>query len=200
MTCKSHIWTKSYFTNICVLLYVIIYLEHGCLIDRQSQLWIQKAINQAFLWSISNRSGLWCHIIGACRRQWWLCRKHSNNVARHDETPVKSTLLSRDKNILFHVAWEWHYVVTFIHLEVARHALSVWLLLQCCDIRRIFFVVRYIIKHLFYESVWYYFETMQMTSQALSKFTENTRLRFVFSIQNLTRLVTSFLWFQNGID
>ena len=27
------------------------------------------------------------------------------------------------------------------------------------------------------------FETMQMTSQALSKFTENTRLRLVFSIQ-----------------
>ena len=46
----------------------------------------------------------------------------------------------------------------------------------------------------------YYFETMQMTSQALSKFTENTRLRLVFAIQNLTRLVTSFLWFQNGID
>ena len=46
----------------------------------------------------------------------------------------------------------------------------------------------------------YYFETMQMTSQALSKFTENTRLRLVFSIQNLTRLVTSFLWFQNSID
>ena len=46
----------------------------------------------------------------------------------------------------------------------------------------------------------YYFETMQMTSQTWSKFTENTRLRLVFSIQNLTRLVTSFLWFQNSID
>ena len=46
----------------------------------------------------------------------------------------------------------------------------------------------------------YYFETMQMKSQAWSKFTENTRLRLVFSIQNLTRLVTSFLWFQNSID
>ena len=45
----------------------------------------------------------------------------------------------------------------------------------------------------------YYFETMQMTSQAQSKFTENTRLWLVFSIQNLTRLVTSFLWFQNSI-
>ena len=46
----------------------------------------------------------------------------------------------------------------------------------------------------------YYFGTMQMTSQALSKFTENTRLRLVFSIQNLTRLVTSFAWFQNSVD
>ena len=46
----------------------------------------------------------------------------------------------------------------------------------------------------------YYFETMQMTSQDLPKFTENTRLRLVLSIQNLTRLVTSFLWFQNSID
>ena len=46
----------------------------------------------------------------------------------------------------------------------------------------------------------YYFEAIKMTSQAQSKFTENTRLRLVFSIQNLTRLVTSFLWFQNSKD
>ena len=46
----------------------------------------------------------------------------------------------------------------------------------------------------------YHFETIKMTSQAWSKFTETTRLRLVFSIQNLTRLVTSFLWFQNSID
>ena len=46
----------------------------------------------------------------------------------------------------------------------------------------------------------YYFETMQMTSQAQSKFTEITRLWLVFSIQNLTRLVTSILRFQNSID
>ena len=31
----------------------------------------------------------------------------------------------------------------------------------------------------------YYFKTMQMTSQAQSKFTENTHLRLVLSIQNL---------------
>ena len=46
----------------------------------------------------------------------------------------------------------------------------------------------------------YYFEAIKMTSQALSKFTENTRLWLVVSIQNLTRLVTSFLWFQNSRD
>ena len=46
----------------------------------------------------------------------------------------------------------------------------------------------------------YYFETMQMTSQTWSKFTENTRLRLVFCIQNLTGLVMSFLWIQNSID
>ena len=35
----------------------------------------------------------------------------------------------------------------------------------------------------------YYFEAMKMTSQTLSKFTENTHLWLVFSMQNLTRLV-----------
>ena len=46
----------------------------------------------------------------------------------------------------------------------------------------------------------YYFKTIEMTSQAWSRFTENTRLRLVFSTQNLTRLVKSFLWFQNSTD
>ena len=46
----------------------------------------------------------------------------------------------------------------------------------------------------------YYFETIKMMSQAWSKFTENTQLRLIFSIQNVTRLVTSFLWLQNSID
>ena len=45
-----------------------------------------------------------------------------------------------------------------------------------------------------------YFEAIKITSQAWSKFTENTRLRPVFSIQNLTRLVTSFIWLQNSKD
>ena len=47
----------------------------------------------------------------------------------------------------------------------------------------------------------YYFETNRNHVTSLVKFTENTRLRLVLSIQNLTRLVTtSFLWFQNSID
>ena len=48
----------------------------------------------------SNRSSLWRHMLETCRMLGRLCRKHSNNVARHDKTPVKSTLSSRDKNIL----------------------------------------------------------------------------------------------------
>ena len=48
----------------------------------------------------SNRSGLRRHMLETCRRLRRLCRKRSNNVARHDKIPVKSTLLSRDKNIL----------------------------------------------------------------------------------------------------
>ena len=42
----------------------------------------------------------------------------------------------------------------------------------------------------------YYFITIKMTSG----FTENTRLQLLFSIQNLTGLVTSILWFQDSID
>ena len=96
----------------------------------------------------SNRSGLWRHMLKTCRRLRRLCRKRSNNVARHDKTPVKSTIVARhDKTPVkstivarheFHVAKEWHYIVTFTHLEVAIHALSVCPLLQCCDIRHNF--------------------------------------------------------------
>ena len=46
----------------------------------------------------------------------------------------------------------------------------------------------------------YYFET-KMTSQKPSQSSQRIiRLRLVFSIKNLTRRVTSFLWFQNSID
>ena len=35
-----------------------------------------------------------------CHRLRRLCRKHSNNVARHDKAPVKSTLLLRDMSFI----------------------------------------------------------------------------------------------------
>ena len=92
--------------------------------------------------------------------------------------------------------------MTSTHLEVAIQALSVCLLLQCCDIRHNFLVSSGMLQNTYSmkQPDLYCFETMQMTSQAQSKLAENTRLRLVFSIQNLTRLVTSFLWFQNSID
>ena len=48
----------------------------------------------------------------------------------------------------------------------------------------------------------YYFKTIKVTSQAQSVHREYspTRLQLVFSIQDLTRLMTSFLWFQNCKD
>ena len=50
----------------------------------------------------SNLSDLWRHMLETCRRLR-LCRKRSNNVARHDKTPVKSTLLlSRDMSFMLH--------------------------------------------------------------------------------------------------
>ena len=46
----------------------------------------------------------------------------------------------------------------------------------------------------------YCFEAIKNGVESLSKFTDNTRLQLVFSIQNLTKLVTSFLCLQNSID
>ena len=51
-----------------------------------------------------------------------------NSVARHDQTPVKSTLLSRDRNIMsrdMSFLSRRSDIMTFIHLEVAIHSLSV---------------------------------------------------------------------------
>ena len=72
---------------------IIIYLEHACLIDRQSRLWIKKSIDKA----CDGR-----HMLETCRKLRRLCCKHSNNVARHDKTPIKSTLLSRDMSFMSH--------------------------------------------------------------------------------------------------
>ena len=37
------------------------------------------------------------HIIGTCCMLTWFCRKHSNSIWPHDNTPVKSTFLSGNK-------------------------------------------------------------------------------------------------------
>ena len=51
----------------------------------------------------------------------------------------KSTFYLATKNILSHdtsfMPLMLQYVMSFIHLEVAIHAFSVWLLVQCCDTR-----------------------------------------------------------------
>ena len=62
----------------------------------------------------------------------------------------------------------------------------------------IFAAVAQCIKNTYYmkQPDLYYVEAIKMTSQAWLKFTENTRLRLVFSIKNLTRLVTSFYGFK----
>ena len=46
----------------------------------------------------------------------------------------------------------------------------------------------------------YYFETIKMTSQAWSNFVWRIRAAGEYSLWTLTRFVTSFAWFQNGID
>ena len=65
-------------------------------------------------------------MLETCCRLRRLCRKRSNNVARHDKTPVKSTLSSRDMSFMSFMSRrsDINDVVAFIHLEVAVHALS----------------------------------------------------------------------------
>ena len=49
----------------------------------------------------------------------WLCHKHSDNVVRHDETPVKSTTLSHEMDIISRVSdislWPMHLEVQYAH-------------------------------------------------------------------------------------
>ena len=46
----------------------------------------------------------------------------------------------------------------------------------------------------------YYFETIKMSSQAWSNFVSRIWVAGEYSLRTLTRLVTSFAWFQNSID
>ena len=49
----------------------------------------------------SDRSGLWRHMLVELVVGWdYYVANIQNNVARHDKTAVKSTHLSRDKNML----------------------------------------------------------------------------------------------------
>ena len=97
----------------------------------------------------SNILGLWRHIIGTFRRLRWLCRKHSNIVARHDKTPFKSTLLLRDKILCRATRVSCRVGVTlccdFYTLRSCNTC--IFSLTTCAGLR-------YIIKHLFYETAW----------------------------------------------
>ena len=85
---------------IWCLMHMIFYnIPRAWLLNRSPvPVMVLKSNRQACLWSKSDRSGLWRHIISTCRRLRWLCCKHSNNVARRDKTPVKSTLFARNKS------------------------------------------------------------------------------------------------------
>ena len=107
----------------------------------------------------SNRSGLWHHIIETCRRLRWLCRKHSNNVARHDKIPVKSILLSRGKDILSHdTSLMSRRCDIMLWLYTFRSCNRCIFSLTTCAVLRpttyLLLSVWYIGKHLFYETAW----------------------------------------------
>ena len=97
----------------------------------------------------SSRSSLWRHIIETCCRL--RCRKHSNDVEQHD---IKSILLSHDKNVLLscrsYIMLRLLYIKELQYMHFQFDCLCID---TTCDT---FFtaVVRYIIKHLFYETAW----------------------------------------------
>ena len=102
----------------------------------------------------SNRSGLWRHMLETCRRLRRLCRKHSNNVARHDKTPV-SHYVCRATKIFCRATWfSCRVGVTLCCDFYTLHALSVCLLLQCCDIWHNFWCRPVYYKTLIYETTW----------------------------------------------
>ena len=120
-----------------------------------------KAIDQACLWSKSNRSGLWR--LETRRRLRRLCRKHSNNVAPHDKTPVKSTrntnFMSRRSDTMLH------------HLYIKELKYMHFQFDYLCSVTTYdnFLLLRpvYIIKHSSMKQPdLYYFEAIKMTSQA----------------------------------
>ena len=139
-----------------------------------------------------------------CRRLRRLCRKHSNNVARHDKIQLSQHFCRATKifcgptlSFMSRRSCEFY---TFRSCNTCAFSLTTFAELRqdiifCC--RPVYY--KTLIRSMRQPDL-YCFETIKMTPQAWSNFTENTRLRLVSSIQNLTRFVTSFLWFQNSID
>ena len=119
-------------------------IPRACLLNRRSSV---PAMDLK-----SNISGLWRHILETCRRLRRLCRNHSNSVVRHDKTPVKSTLLSRDMSFLREGVTLCCDFYTFRSCNTCTFSLT-----ACAVLRHttyFFAAVRYIIKHLFYETAW----------------------------------------------
>ena len=99
----------------------------------------------------SNRSGLWHHMLETCCRLRRLWRKRSNNVARQDKTPGQH--LCHTTKIFCRVG------VTlccgfyrFRSCNTCTFSLTTFAVLRHMSI--FFGVIRYIIKHLFYETAW----------------------------------------------
>ena len=140
--------------------------------------------SRLLIFLVLNISGLWRHMLETCQRLKWLCRKHSNNVARHDKAPVKLTLLSPTK-IFCRATWVSYRVGVTLCCDFYKF--------RSCNTCTFSLTTSAVLRHTtIFCCCPVYYKTL--------KFTGNTRLRFVFSIQNSTRLLTSFLWFQNSID
>ena len=155
----------------------------------------------------SNRSGLWRHMLAELVVGW---EDYVANIQTMSRDMIKLQLSQQfchATKIFFRATWVSCRVevtlccdfYTFRSCNTGTFSLTT---LQCCDMRQILLLSSGILQSNYYmkQPDLYYFETIKMTSQAWSKFTENTRLWLVFPIQNLTRLLTSFLWSQNSID
>ena len=113
----------------------------------------------------SNRSSLWHHNIGTCRRLRWLCCEHSNNVARHDKTPLKSTFCGRTKIfcqatqvsgcVLVTLCYDFY---TFRSCNACIFSLTtsavLWISLYIYDIRHNFCCCCPVHYKTFYETAW----------------------------------------------
>ena len=53
----------------------------------------------------------------------WICRRHSNDVAQHVETPGESTIF--DTRHDFIVAWRIHYTMTVKLIDTATETFLV---------------------------------------------------------------------------